>query len=305
MTQLSAAALGDISEALQLAGLDGARDVAGLTEILMLVRSRVRSGSLSDELGVQQSSIQHCISPLVDWLEKERDFRQLAVRQKVDLVWNLYSATVSRTVLAEKFTQVCSSEDIWYETVSPLFHRGGIAEPLQERRHWAIRYIDVLLMLAGSCGFMLDQVILSGRWRFYLLVGSTLCFGLGALLWYYPLVERNPPMPPRVIDSYPTNMSSQRLPQPSQPSAGTSDIPPASAPPFPGIASSSTAGLQIASTSVGSMQLFAIGTEVLCNGVGPTGPVQGQRAKVLGVKDHLYEVQLAGGLILSTCLLTV
>lgn len=299
MTQLSAAALGDISEAFLLAGLDGTRDVAGLTEILLLVRSRARNSSLSDDLGVQQSSIQHCVAPLVEWLEKERDISQLTVRQRVDLLWNLYTATVSRTVLADKFSHVCSSEDIWNETMSPLFHRGVIAEPLRGRRHWVIRYFDVLLMLAGLGGFMLDQVILSGRWRFYLIVGSTLCFGLGALLWYYPLVERNPPMPPRVIESYPPIMPQLRPPQMSQPSVETPEVPPASAPPFPGMMSVSNVGASGTMMHTGGLQALAVGAEVICNGVGPSAPVQGQRGKVLSVQDHCCEVQLSSGLTLS------
>ena len=299
MTQLSAAALSDISDAFSMAGLDGSRDVAGLTEILLLVRSRVRGSSASEELRVQQSSIQHCVSPLVEWLEKESDVSQLTVRQRVDLLWNLYSAAVSRTVLADKFPQVCSNEDIWNETMGPLFHRGGLAEPHRERRHWVIRYFDVLLMLAGLVGFMLDQGLLSGRWRFYLIVGSTLCFGLGALLWYYPLVERNPPMPPKITETYAPLLPRQRLPPVSQPFAESLDVPPAHAPPFPGMASSSSTGVLASAGNAGGAQTLAIGTEIICNGVGPTGPVQGQRGRVIDVKDQLYDVQLANGLALS------
>ncbi len=299
MTQLSAVALAEISEAFLHAGLDEARDMAGLTEILLLVRSRVRSSSVSDDVGVQQSSIQRCVAPLVEWLEKERDISQLAIRQRADLLWNLYSASVSRTVLADKFPQICSSEDIWNETMTPLFHPVGIAEPLGVRRHWAIRYADVLLMLAGFGGFMLDQLVVSGRWRFYIIVSSTILFGLGALLWYYPLVERYPPLPPRVIESSPSLLPRSRPLPSSQPVAESLDVPPASAPPFPGMASALGVGSAGASSGSGGVQVLAIGAEVICNGAGPTGPVQGQHGKVVGFSNQRYDVQRASGLTLT------
>ena len=292
MTQLSAVAMSEIGEAFGMSGLDGTRDMAELMEVLVLVRSRVRSSSTTDDVLGQQTAIQRCVGPLIVWLEKERDVGQLTVRQRVDLLWNIYSATVSRTVLAEKFPLVCSNEDLWNETMTPLFQSGGIAEPFRERRHWAIRFADVLLMLAGLGGFLLDQLITSGRWRFYIIIGSTMCFGLGALLWYYPMVERFPPMPPRIIALMPR----QRQPQISQPPAGGSDVPPAMAPPFPGnVPEQSSLG---AATSSG-VQDPAIGAEVICNGTGPTAPVQGQRGKVVSFRNYLYDVQLHSGLNLS------
>ena len=55
MTQLSAVAMSEIGEACGMSGLDGTRDMAELMEVLVLVRSRVRSSSSTDDvLG------QHC-----------------------------------------------------------------------------------------------------------------------------------------------------------------------------------------------------------------------------------------------------
>eukprot|EP00434_Breviolum_minutum_P026310 symbB.v1.2.023253.t2/scaffold2112.1/size106475/3 len=285
-----------IGEAFGMSGLDATRDMAELMEVLVLVRSRVRSSSSTDDVLGQQTAIQRCVGPLIVWLEKERDVGQLTVRQRVDLLWNIYSATVSRTVLAEKFPLVCSNEDLWNETMTPLFQSGGIAEPFRERRHWAIRFADVLLMLAGLGGFLLDQLITSGRWRFYIIIGSTMCFGLGALLWYYPMVERFPPMPPRIIEHSSPPMPRQRQPQISQPPAGGSDVPPAMAPPFPGnVPEQSSLGAATSSR----VQDLAIGAEVICNGTGPTAPVQGQRGKVVSFRNYLYDVQLHSGLTLS------
>ena len=298
MTQLSAAALAEVNEAFLFAGLEETKDMAGLTEVLMLVRGRVRSSIQSEDLKTQQSSIQRCVGPLIDWLEKESDVMQMTVRQRVDLLWNLYSASVSRTVLADRFSLVCSNEDIWNDTMTPLFQSSGIADPLRERRHWAIRFADILLMLAGLSGFLLDQMLVSGRWRFYIIVGSTLSFGLGALLWYYPMVERFPPMPPRVIEYSAMGLPRQRVPLPSQPSAERADVPPVSAPPFPGNAGALDSASSSA-TMTGGVQVLAIGAEVICNGAGATAPVQGQRGKVVGYRNQLYDVQLASGLTLS------
>lgn len=125
MTQLSGLALSEIATAFIHAGVSETRDVANLSEVLLLVRGRIRSGSQSSDQQMQADSIRHCVAPLVQWLDRESDISVLPVQQKVDLLWNLYSATVSRTVLADRFPLICSNEDVWNETMTSAFMIGA------------------------------------------------------------------------------------------------------------------------------------------------------------------------------------
>ena len=103
MTQLSALAQSEVVTAFEAFGLSSARDLAGLSEVLLLVRNRVRASDSPEDLSGQRQAASRCVHPLAQWLEGEPDVSQLSPQQKVDLLWNLYSAAVSRTVLADKF----------------------------------------------------------------------------------------------------------------------------------------------------------------------------------------------------------
>lgn len=294
MTQLSALALSEIGAAFTHAGLDGAHDMQGLTEILMTVRNRVRSCSDGPSLQSQQLAIQRCLLPLVQWLQGEPDVVTLSAQQKTDLLWNLYTATVSRTVLADKFPLICSSEDNWNATVSGLFGAGGNQLSLEQQRHWVLRYLDVLLMLVGILGFGLDRYLPSDRGRVYLMLASTLLFGLGALLWYFPLFERFP-LSISTPNAVPSLQPRVRVPNDSQPPAVSTDVPPATAPPLPGLSGGADAAFAL-SSSLGALQP---GTIVMLNGTGPTAPLQGQRGVVVLHGADGYEVILHGGMRLS------
>ena len=296
MTQLSALALSEVSAAFTHAGLEDARDMQGLVEVLMMVRNRIRSCSDGGQLQTQQQSLQRCLQPLVQWLSSESDVANLTQQQKTDLVWNLYTATVSRTVLADKFPLVCSSEDTWNNTVSGLFGAGGSQIYSDQQRHWVLRYLDVLLMLTGLLGFCLDRCLQSDRGRVYMVLGSTVLFGLGAVLWYYPLFER-----------YPLSVSSQptmpmlppriRPTSDSQPPVVGLDVRPATAPPFPGLTSSG--GADMTAGSGYSSEPFQDGAAIVLNGAGPTALLQGQRGVVLSHGVAGYDVMLHNGMRLS------
>ena len=94
MTQLSALAQSEILAALDASGVGGARDIAGLTEVLLVVRNRVRASASPDDLASQRQAIGRCVHPLILWLEAEPDIAVLAVSQKVELLWNLYTAAM-------------------------------------------------------------------------------------------------------------------------------------------------------------------------------------------------------------------
>ena len=294
MSQLSALALSEVSAAFTHAGLEDARDMQSLTEVLVLVRTRLRSCSDSGTLQAQQQSLQRCLLPLVQWLIQEPDVANLTQQQKTDLVWNLYTATVSRTVLADKFPMICSSEEVWNSTVSGLFVTGDTMLSMDQQRHWVLRYLDVLLMLMGLVGFCLDRFLLSDRGRVYVVVGSTIVFGLGALLWYHPIFERYPLsvstptiaslLPPRVRPSVEL-----------QPPAVTPDVPPATAPPLPGL----HGGADAFAVHSSSLEALHDGASVILNGAGPTALLSGQRGWVSSRGVDGYGVVLQNGMRLN------
>ena len=183
MAKLSLLAQSDILAAFTAAGLPSARDVERLSEIFLVMRNRIRARPQVNDLGVQRLAIQKCVAPLVQWLEGEPDVIDLAVQQKVDLLWNIYSATVSRTVLADQFSLVVTNEDAWNAVMAELFLEGGRL-PSPASRCWFWEHYHAWLMVIGLMGLGLDQLVASGRWRFYILVLNTLCIGN----WWYMLV---------------------------------------------------------------------------------------------------------------------
>ena len=303
MTQLSALAQSEIVSALELAGVSSARDLAGLSEVLLLVRSRVRSTLSPDDLAGQKLGLSRCVQPLVQWLEGEQDIFLLTAQQKTDLLWNLYTASVSRTVLAEKFALVCTNDTVWNETMLGLFSNPEMAGSLHAPTHWLIRYHDVVLLVLGCIGFLADHYLTSGRWRVYLLVASSLSFGLGAFLWYYPIRSRvsdttlwgSPPVPSRL-----------RLETTTAPvtPAVVEEQPPMHVPPFPGNVAADS-GLLDGSGVNDSMALgsgsesLQIGVAVMLNGQGPTEALVGQRGVIVAVRDGSYEVRLNTGLVVG------
>ena len=303
MTQLSALAQSEILAALDASGVGGARDIAGLTEVLLVVRNRVRASASPDDLASQRQAIGRCVHPLILWLEAEPDIAVLAVSQKVELLWNLYTAAMSRTVLADKFPLVCTNESVWNDTMTNLFQSSEMTGSLHGHTHWLIRFHDVVLMVLGMLGFLADSFISSGRWRFYLLVASTLCFGLGALLWYYPIRSR---AGDTQFWSSPPVLSRARLETvtPSAPSLGVDEAVPIHAPPFPGIAGAEL-GMAMSPDALSSSAALStslalqVGGAVLLNGQGPTSALVGQRGVITAVNGGIFEVKLDSGLTLG------
>lgn len=280
MSQLSALALSEVSAAFTHAGLEDARDMQSLTEVLVLVRARLRGCSDSGSLQVQQQSLQRCLLPLVQWLIQEPDVANLTQQQNTDLVWNLY-----------KFPMICSSEEVWNNTVSGLFVTGGTVLAMDQQRHWVLRYLDVLLMLMGLVGFCLDRFLLSDCGRVYVVVGSTIIFGLGALLWYHHIFERYP-----LSVSTPTTAS--LLPPRVRPSVELQPpavTPPATAPPLPGL----HGGADAFAVHSSSLEALHDGASVILNGAGPTALLSGQRGWASSRGVDGYGVVLQNGMRLN------
>ena len=292
MTQLSGLALSEIATAFIHAGVSETRDVASLSEVLLVVRGRIRNGSQSSDHQIQADSIRHCVTPLVQWLDRESDISILPVQQKVDLLWNLYSATVSRTVLADRFPLICSNEDVWNDTMTSAFMTGGVHESQPADQKWFLRRLPLTLGLLGCVLILLDQFLTSGRWRVYSLLTGTGLIALGGALWQFPCfagrVQRQEP----AVQSY-ANLPFRTSSTVPPPGLEHVEQPPAGVPPFPGTLDTANTG-----GSASSINMVA-GTQVLLNGMGPTAPLAGQRGVVTSVQAGLHEVVLNNGMNVS------
>eukprot|EP00438_Fugacium_kawagutii_P007846 Skav210111 [mRNA] locus=scaffold2194:62563:65494:+ [translate_table: standard] len=294
MTRLSAAALDDVAAAFAGAGLSEARDQTSLTEVLLLVRSRIRSTTATADLHSQRVAIQRCVSPLIAWLEAEPDVAALPMEQKVELLWGIYSATVSRTSLADFFPLVCSNEETWNDVMSELWTVGPRATSVAPARNWFGVRKHWWLLLAGLV-VLFDQYLASGRWRFYSMLFSTSCFGLAFALWYF---FPGAPQPPHELPEQNPSWLHVRPPQTSQSHSDAGHAPhvhPPSAPPLPGNGQSSMRQPLTAPSASG----LASGSRVLLNGTGTAAGLQGHYGTVMSVHGATCEVQLDLGLVLS------
>eukprot|EP00438_Fugacium_kawagutii_P010988 Skav206619 [mRNA] locus=scaffold1562:262408:264393:+ [translate_table: standard] len=292
MAKLSALAISDAVAAFAAAGLADTRDFDALTETLLLIRNRIRASPTADDLMGQRLGIQRCVQPLVQWLDSEPDIVILDVQQKVDLLWNLYLATVSRTALADAFPLVCGNEETWNDAMTELFMAGPPMEPVSSQPGHFRLGLSTWMLGLGLLGFGVDHYMASGRWRFYIVVVSTLLVGLSFFLryhgyywWWYrssmpmtshaaiPLRPR-PNVPPRV----------QTTPQVQ---------PPPYAPPVPGNAA---AELRSAGSMGVSSGVLAAGTRVLLNGAGNTAACVGLQGTIARTEHGCYDVELDSGL---------
>ena len=117
-----------------------------------------------------------------------------------------------------------------------------------------------------------------------MLVASTLCFGLGALLWYYPIRSRAGDTQTGSVSRF-SNRASLETMLPTAPPIVVEEQPPLHAPPFPGNVAAE-ASMSMASASVGPALVhertsgLQIGAAVRLNGQGPTGALTGQKGVV-------------------------
>lgn len=56
------------------------------------------------------------LRPLVAWVPSANDLNGVGFQARSDLAWNLYMSAMSRTVVADAFPLVTSSEDSWNES---------------------------------------------------------------------------------------------------------------------------------------------------------------------------------------------
>ena len=294
MSRLSALATSEAVAAFTVAGLNDARDYDALTEVLLLLRNRIRASPVAEDLGGQRLAIQRCVQPLVQWLEAEPDVAPLDVLRKVDLLWYLYLAAVSRTAMADSFPLICGNEETWNDTMAELFVAGPTVHHASTQRS-RLRLGSPLWTLGlGLLGVGADQMLASGRWRFYLVMFSTMLVGMSMALWYYgyPLWYRSSmtshAAEPPVLRPRPSSSSQQHVLPPA--------VQPPLAPPVPGGSAGTT--LNVAFTPPGlnpGPGALATGTRVLLNGVGNTAPFLGLQGSIAGSANGGYDIDLDSG----------
>ena len=295
---LSQQAISDALQGFQHAGLSDTRDVEGLNEVLTLVRSRARNGAGMAEVTAQRTCLTRALQPLAEWLMTQTDVAVLDTNAKCALVWNLYTASVSRTVCADYFNHFTTSEEAWNQVVSTLFGNSGLgsSQDIQVDGSFWCRARLVLLAIMCLC-FGADYVLtLQGRGRFYLLLVGTLC--IAVLIGSFFFQEAS--APGRVHHGGLSN-GSQIAPVPANGPMMASRVelsaPPNLAPPFPQVVSSGppmTSPLELVQQpSSGS---FQTGDPVSITGSGGNAFLTGQRGTVFGVSDEAVEVLLDSGL---------
>ena len=311
MARLSQQALGEAMQAFTLAGVTDVRDMDALHESLQLVRGRVRDTPASDDLTAQKHGMARAIQPLVVWLSSESDLTALGFQARSDLVWNLYTAAMSRTAGADAFPLVTASEDIWNEVMLQALGPPGLTpEPVQTPCKIGVRTLyPWVLVVGGGILLMLDAWVLSGRWRFYMLLSGVLSIMLGLASLYWSCKSGNDDvfqtvkmLEPRVRQnvSFTTGLTGND---------GSASVnfpltgpPPAFAPVIPGNeqvlapSSSMQAAQHGSELSVASPLQFSIGDAVLLTGVAESAPLCGQAGTIVQILTNRVEVQLESGL---------
>ncbi len=306
MDRLSQQAISELSEAFLHAGTTDVRDMETLTNILTLLRSRVRGCVGQTDAAEQRASLVRCITPLAQWMMGEPDLAQLTTNERSDLMWNIYTAALSRTAGAEAFEQITGDERLWHEMSAELFQqigtmsrRGGqpTSAATQRSTPW-----HLYMVLTGLSTLLLDQWLLSGRMRFYASALGTLLVG-GGLLWgLWPgdsLVNDGQTV--QVGQMRENNVGQGGLAHGRVRQSGTevqhtthapTPLPPTAAPPLP---STSSASVNTPAQQEPSWTL-SVGTSVLLNGTGVTQGMSGQKGTLVVVDGQSCEVQLESGL---------
>lgn len=306
MDRLSQQAISELSEAFLHAGTTDVRDMENLTNILTLLRSRVRACLSQTDAAEQRTNLARCITPLVQWMMGEPDLAQLTAIERSDLLWNIYTAALSRTAGAEAFDQITGDERAWQEMSAELFQRmaptsGHSGQPTSMVTQRSFPW-HLYMIVIGLSTLLLDQWLLSGRMRFYATALGTLLVGGGVLLSFWPgdsPVTDGRTMP--VVHASGSGSSRRVLTQEGvgqnnvdalHTSHVPSSLPPMAAPPLP----SSSSPPVTTPIQQGQPLALSVGTSVLLNGTGVTQGMSGQKGTVVVIDGQSCEVQLSSGL---------
>ena len=310
MARLSQQALSEAAQSFLHAGVSDVRNMDSLQEALVLMRGRVRDTPASTDLVVQKHGMSRAIQPLVAWVLAEGDLAELSFQARSDLIWNLYTSAVSRTAGAEAFPQVTASEEAWNDAVlQSMGHEFPTSLPvLPPCKVSSLPLVAWGLVIGGVGLLVLDAWVLSGRWRFYmLLLGMfSIMLGLMGLFWSVRAKGEVPNMDARSL--------APRVRQSSAILGGTTGLdredaggdpsapPPGLAPCLPGSeqlmapASSTLMSQRMAGATVTELPVIVVGDAVVFTGAGESAPLTGQQGIVLVVQQNRVEVQLQSGL---------
>ena len=310
MARLSQQALGEVTQAFLSSGVSDVRNMEVLHETLMILRSRVRDTPSCDDLAAQKHGMLRSIQPLVNWVLAEADLAGLGFQTKSDLIWNLYTATMSRTAGADAFPQVTGSEELWNEVVmQALGPVGHTVEPvLAPCKIGARSILPWGLLVGGILLLMLDTWVLSGRWRFYMLLTGVSSIALGLLSLYWSFQSQvgastveGKSLVPRVRQQQTISHEALGSETTNDPSSFPYGPPPGLAPSLPGneqvLASNPHVVSQpTQSAAPGVVLQLTIGDAVTFAGVGESAPLAGQHGTVVALPANCVEVQLQSGL---------
>ena len=301
MARLSQQALTDALQAIQQAGGSDDRDHDLPEEALIATRNRVKASPRADTLLEQRAGMTRCLQPLVNWLEGENDLKDIDLDMKSDLIWNLYSSSVSRTQGADAFPLVVGNIENWTSVIREIPSHEVMPQQVtstsqMRRRQWHWQVLTVGLALLA-----LDSWITSDRLRVY----TTL---LGGLLWYNSGGEDSAVqmVPTRRLTqdaglSHSTSVPSrvgaeQGAPESNELKLPQRDTPPLGTPPLPSVNSS---GNGTATIGLDQVKAFAIGARVRVLNVAPYGALVGQTGLVTSADAQQVSVQLDSGLVLQ------
>lgn len=312
MARLSQQALNDAFQAIQQAGGAAGKNPDLLEEALLATRNRVRAAPRVDSLDGQRAALSRCLWPLHAWVENEPDLRDLPPDVRSDLLWNLYTACISRTQGADAFPLITQDPEVWYEMITllepvvPLVSTPPQRSDASGGLHWKVLFVGMMMMA-------IDPWIPTGRLRFYSTSCGTILLGLGALLWYmgwtsspfssrhaHPHGEAHVPAHRRGDMHFQSPDISRQAHEPSsrvepdpptQP--GLAQVP-AGVPAVPSAAQQQS--LLPASTD---LPATAAGRRVRLLGMPPYDALAGQVGVAVGAQAGGNEVKLDNGLVLS------
>lgn len=182
MTILSQQAHSDAISAAIQAGGNQPQDPSGLEEALITLRSRIRSSGRLGTLGQQKAALSRALAPLVLWISREPSLSRLEPLTRSDLLWNLFTAGVSRTQSADAFPLVTNDELQWNELVSNL---AAPTEELAEQPDNKTGSWHLQVLVLGLLFMALDPWLPSDRLRLYGTALGTFLLGCAIILWTF------------------------------------------------------------------------------------------------------------------------
>lgn len=136
-------------------------------------------------LSQQRAGLSRALGPLVTWIDREPSLRNLDVATRSDLLWNLFTAGVSRTQSAESFPLVTGDENQWNDLVNTIVpntvHSSTAADsPSTSHGIWHLQ-----ILLVGLVSLAVDPWMPSDRWRFYTTALGTFLVACAGMLWTF------------------------------------------------------------------------------------------------------------------------